>query len=532
MIDEEKNRCPLADNSAIDQQTIVTTNKEPYLLLKLQKQSKPNSMQVQNAMMTTSCMHTRLTLFWMSLFSIGHVAYSICNLPGKNEPFQSELRVFPAMEVNEEDLHRLRTRIASMIPLDSKACSFNHWPGYICTWYVAYSREMDVRKHPAIYKDPELRDIAVYVTNPCFTTHSMGNDFGMYAESMLCAHLSGTHFIAPVFVDPTSSANVSSPFFRGLPTVMLNPLYTPNSSVDKVASVCRTDWAPWQETMALIHTNIDFVNDLFRMGIEDALQSALHWIPASNISSKTHTLGSPWKNSSSNATYIKGKFLPVPDVAIHYRCGDNSKISGLLPLSAIEYVLNSTLAAATGFAIRRIYIMAEDENRQNPNPGAAQGRSFEPQKRRCGIILHRLKARIVQLLTVHQDHDVHVAVLRGQDMIHDLVRLAYAPVTICSASTFCLWPALAKAALHARIRNGSATSPHVPRVSDVQHLATYVPTSSLFAGCTHCHYNLTHFHWIAEPPLVYFEPYHSDEEINWPEVLKRLENPDVKVVLA
>ena len=61
---------------------------------------------------------------------------------------------------------------------------------------------------------------------------------------------------------------------------------------------------------------------------------------------------------------------------------------------------------------------------------------FSLQKRRCGIILRRLKDRIQRLLqrkSLYGDDEMmsRVVVLRGHGMMHDLVRLTYATVTIC-----------------------------------------------------------------------------------------------------
>jgi hypothetical protein len=43
---------------------------------------------------------------------------------------------------------------------------------------------------------------------------------------------------------------------------------------------------------------------------------------------------------------------------------------------------------------------------------------------------------------MEQFPDAVVVILRGFDLFEDLARLTYAKTTICSVSTFCLWPAI------------------------------------------------------------------------------------------
>ena len=228
----------------------------------------------------------------------------------------------------------------------------------------------------------------------------------------------------------------------------------------------------------------------------------------------------------------------------------------------------------------------KDKNRTNPNPGAAKGRSFEPQKQRCATILTKLTERIGHLLrrtyaaaaaaaAVAEAADMAraacaaantttatnatdtapplnctgaantttstpaspaklvptnftVALLRGHPMMHDLVRLAYAPVTICSASTFCLWPALAKNALIERVLNAEVASPHLRHLADnanaTTQVAAFVPVTKIFAGSLNVDYNLSsHFVWIQSPPLVRYEPY-APATFNFQTVLDKLEH--------
>ena len=69
-------------------------------------------------------------------------------------------------------------------------------------------------------------------------------------------------------------------------------------------------------------------------------------------------------------------------------------------------------------------------------------------------------------------------------MYTDMYRLAYAKLTICSVSTFCLWPAI------------SSTN------------AAFVPRTPLFVG-GNINVNLG-FEWIQDPGIVYGAKYSRD----------------------
>ena len=175
-----------------------------------------------------------------------------------------------------------------------------------------------------------------------------------------------------------------------------------------------------------------------------------------NIS--TGTLLSPNIDISSVAF---GTYLPlIPDVAIQYRCGDNmgyGKIGyGVLPFRAFLKLIPSNA--------KYIYVMTDP-------PARAWG---HPYVQHCQGITHWLFDYLVK----HWPAAI-VVVKKGGDMYLDLARLAFANTTICSASTFCLWPAMAN--------NGSAV---------------YYPKTNLI-GVPPGDYKINdHFTWITDPPLI------------------------------
>ena len=120
----------------------------------------------------------------------------------------------------------------------------------------------------------------------------------------------------------------------------------------------------------------------------------------------------------------------IPDVAIHYRCGDNipSNIYGLLSFHTITNIITHNSNTTN---IKYIYILADPPYRA----GILGSTNFVMH---CTKILETLYEKII-----HTFPNTIVILKRSGDPILDLARLAYAKITICSVSTFCLWPAIA-----------------------------------------------------------------------------------------
>ena len=145
-----------------------------------------------------------ILLFW-SYSSL--LLNAICYLLGDSNPYPLEPRVFNASFTEEELIH-LHARLSGQFKKMANTCGHNYYPGYTCLWFVAPTKTSLEHKHPKImYDDGELRSAAIYLNNPCFTAHSWGNNFGSYVESILCAKLSGTRFVAyNCLSPPTCSA--------------------------------------------------------------------------------------------------------------------------------------------------------------------------------------------------------------------------------------------------------------------------------------------------------------------------------------
>jgi hypothetical protein len=188
----------------------------------------------------------------------------------------------------------------------------------------------------------------------------------------------------------------------------------------------------------------------------------------------------------------------------------------LLPFSAIERIVEDA-SKSQSLKVKYIYIMSEAASRRNPSQSASK-LNTDHQRRRCHVILHKLRDRVASIAPKNSV----VMLLRGHDMMDDLLRLLYAKITICSASTYCLWPALAKEAAIKRVNDGSIATPLVTRIPGVP-LASYMPVSNLFLKGKTYDYRLSHFKWIQRPSLVYFDPYQPDQKINWGNIQEQLE---------
>ena len=114
----------------------------------------------------------------------------------------------------------------------------------------------------------------------------------------------------------------------------------------------------------------------------------------------------------------------IPDVAVHYRCGDNfGPPYGFVTFPAIKDRIPPDA--------RTIYVLSERRGRKT---------EAKPQlAAKCDAVIEALHRFLVGKFP-----SAAVVTKRGSDdMYVDLARLTFANVTVCSISTFCLWPAVA-----------------------------------------------------------------------------------------
>lgn len=303
-----------------------------------------------------------------------------------------------------------------------------------------------------------LNEKLVIVYPFCLMTKELGNKLGNYFNELACAENIGAHFLAihTQWDLIGSHQNVSDisveklAFLQELPTVIAHK--SPNNmttAIEQLKSTCHCTRYCWQDKSAPWVKSIPTIGSYIRRAV-----TAYY---AKVKSTKTELLpDTDLTNAHSSVS------LPiVPDVAIQYRCGDNIAFSymyGILPFTAFPSRIPSNA--------KFIYVLSDHPSRA----------AHSPYSGRCQLVLSGL----FDYLTSHFPNAT-VVVKRGGDVFLDYVRLTLANVTICSASTYCLWPALANTG------------------------TVHFPLSSLIAGADTAELapNLApNFHWITEPLLI------------------------------
>ena len=260
--------------------------------------------------------------------------------------------------------------------------------------------------------------------------------------------LAGAHHGNQSVIETNRLAFVSS-----LPDIIIHPLAISDVKIsrDSISKECNCDrycWqkkdAPWLRSTAQIGSFLGKGIDAYSLGLGG--QRGIDISPETDFSTTTET-----------------HLLPiVPDVAIQYRCGDNidfSYVYGILPF----HVFPNKIPPDTKY----VYVLSDHPSRA----------AHSPYSGRCQTILQSLFDYLVNKLP-----NVTVVVKRGGNLFLDFIRLSKANITICSASTFCLWPAVYRASTLKKI--------------------VYFPYTVLVAGADD---NKTapdlgeYFKWIPEP---------------------------------
>lgn len=295
----------------------------------------------------------------------------------------------------------------------------------------------------------------------CLRLFQLGNTLGYYFNDVACSSIAGAHFIGVhkefSLIEPealnTKPENHFA-FFNALPDRIVHK--SPNDIV-KVKEVlkkeCHCLQYCWENNEAPWLKRVDMIRDIL-VGAVDA------YLKVADVN-RTIT------NNKTDLTYIptsKGEHLPLlPSVVIQYRCGDNIGFGktryGLLPFRSFKSRIPPWATS--------IYVIADSPNRQQGHPYSS----------RCGTILTSLFSYLTKL-----HPNAIVVVKRGGDQFLDYARMIYANVTICSASTFCLWPSLANV-------GGKSYFPLTPLVAKATS-----NTTAPFLG--------KHFHWIDDVEMI------------------------------
>lgn len=357
--------------------------------------------------------------------------------------FSLWLIVADSRAIGGENNHELLTALISVQSSINSTSSAFCYSGHSGTrqayvskkWLASFSAASSLQS-----KSQSLSSLHQTLVYPfCLTTQELGNKLGNYFTEVGCAETSGLHFVTvhkqwdllnafhnippsvgndSNSVPPRNSLSTSNPrlaFLNGLPDIIVhaNPAPDENTALANVHRECKCTRYCWQDRGAPWVKIIPSIRKYMRA----AISSYLETLPKDSTTSV-----SPDTDFSSSAP---GTRLPlIPDVAIQYRCGDNigfSYMYGILPFTAF-------LSRIPKEGTRFIYVLSDHPTRA----------SHSPYSSRCQTILERL----FNYLKIHYP-DATIVVKRGGDLFLDYARLAFANVTICSASSYCLWPSLA-----------------------------------------------------------------------------------------
>ena len=339
--------------------------------------------------------------------------------------------------------------------------------------------------------EKHVGDSAILLYPMCVRTFQLGNTLGYYFNDLSCAAAAGLHFVGanPVFnIQQPEALEVNrahvEAFLRALPTIRVHP--APKTAVESrlvIKQKCNCLQYCWENKDAAWSKHIDVVKWALHQAIEGYLSHFSASQRVTLINNKTdlcNRCDAP-SNPSSFATELATKPPLVPEVAVQYRCGDNVGFGktryGLLPFRAISSRIPNSA--------KEIYVLAD----------AASRSPHSVYSGRCGQILEALYKHLITRFPFSL-----VVIKRGGDIFLDVARMARAKILICSASTFCLWPALANPNI--------AHYPLTPLV-----LGAWTNTSAPFLGPS--------FHWIADYQMIKeFKSFRP-----WSKVIDALEAP-------
>jgi len=258
----------------------------------------------------------------------------------------------------------------------------------------------------------------VLVSSSCLGIESLGNYLSNYLDNVACARKIGIAYMAVAKVYEPRVRDQSNAFLDALPNVV--PASSSHSSGGS-STKTTLDLAYLKAACPCPESCHSRKNSLWSTSVASVvaplLQNALERYRA--VLPKNTTVG---PDDLGTPKAPPGTILPlIPDVSVHYRCGDNFVGHyGFLPFPVIAGLIPKSA--------RTIYVLAESRSRKARNHLTGT----------CDAVLkaiHKFLAAKFPLATV--------LVRRGGDVFADMVRLYDSPVTICSVSTFCLWPVLA-----------------------------------------------------------------------------------------
>jgi hypothetical protein len=257
----------------------------------------------------------------------------------------------------------------------------------------------------------------------CLVTHELGNRLGNYFEEVACAEASGLHFIAVhAQWDLTGSFHGNSTkgteaqqlaFLRALPDIIVHKQPLDNFHAQtQIKHNCHCTRYCWQHVLAPWVNRTDTLGQYLRTAL-------VAYTSKMNPTDMVTTIDPEVDFTNAKPS----QHLPVvPNVAVQYRCGDNigfSYMYGILPFTAITSRIPPN--------VKYIYVLSDHPSRAVHSPYTS----------RCHVILKSFFEFLQEKYPT-----TTIVVKRGGDLFLDYVRLNQANTTICSASSYCFWPAV------------------------------------------------------------------------------------------
>lgn len=258
----------------------------------------------------------------------------------------------------------------------------------------------------------ELNGLPLLVTSPCLGTDSLGNMLGSYFEAISCAEQVGMHYATVAKIYEPITNDKPSTFLSNLPSYIEhnNPIEINNDVANKLKLICTCPGSCHERPFSAWTRGINNIKKLLTFALDKEIESNNNAI---------NTIVSPADLSNVEA----GTKLPlIPDASIHYRCGDNFVGHyGFVPFQAFSDKIPKD--------VKTIYVLAEKRSRKTLTK--------QHLAKTCDSIFNGLYIYLIKSFP-----SAKILIRRGDDLYIDMARLAYAKTTICSVSTFCLWPAI------------------------------------------------------------------------------------------
>jgi len=309
----------------------------------------------------------------------------------------------------------------------------------------------------------------------------LGNYLGIYLDTISCSHLTGMHYLAVStfwYRQGVAQSNMSSSLEELLylmpMTIVSEPARLPptrQEALRRIDAYCPCRLFCWAHAKSAWARSVDYFGPLLRKALRGYLAKHPY---DENAAIREQRL------VQSSSTAVPTRLPLIPSVTIHYRCSDTlrSEEYGFLPYEAFDSILprpDPTIPGSRKPANDVIYIISD-----HPDRGEF--------KEECRVILDGLREHVSSLRP-----DADVILKRGDPIIHDLARIAFSNVTVCSGSTFCLWPAMSATGL------------------------VYMPLNPPVAGARGALRSHDRFRWITRCQMLHFS---SGENIT--EIVKKM----------